>query len=68
MTQTVTTQASDEPEILRVFQSKAETKVFYDKISHVYDLLAEHSEGPVRRPCNSANPACLWPSRRLPRN
>ncbi len=35
--------------ILRVFQSKAETKAFYDKISHVYDLLAEHSEGPVRR-------------------
>jgi demethylmenaquinone methyltransferase/2-methoxy-6-polyprenyl-1,4-benzoquinol methylase len=22
---------------------------FYDKISHVYDLLAEHSEGPIRR-------------------
>lgn len=37
------------PEILRVFPSRAETKAFYDKISHVYDLLAEHSEGPVRR-------------------
>ena len=49
MTETATTQASDEPEILRVFQSKAETKAFYDKISHVYDLLADHSEGPVRR-------------------
>jgi demethylmenaquinone methyltransferase/2-methoxy-6-polyprenyl-1,4-benzoquinol methylase len=36
-------------EVLRVFQSKAETKAFYDKISHVYDLLAEHSEGPIRR-------------------
>jgi ubiquinone/menaquinone biosynthesis C-methylase UbiE len=35
--------------IQRVFQSKAETKAFYDKISHVYDLLAEHSEGPIRR-------------------
>jgi demethylmenaquinone methyltransferase/2-methoxy-6-polyprenyl-1,4-benzoquinol methylase len=35
--------------VLRVFQSKAETKAFYDKISHVYDLLPEHSEGPVRR-------------------
>ena len=32
-----------------IFQSKAETKAFYDKISHVYDLLAEHSEGPIRR-------------------
>ena len=49
MTRTATTQATDEPEIQRVFQSKAETKAFYDKISHVYDLLAEHSEGPVRR-------------------
>lgn len=48
-TQTATTGDSDHPEILRVFQSKAETKAFYDKISHVYDLLAEHSEGPVRR-------------------
>ncbi len=35
--------------IQRVFQSRAETKAFYDKISHVYDLLAEHSEGPIRR-------------------
>ena len=49
MTQRATTGARDEKEILRVFQSKAETKAFYDKISHVYDLLSEHSEGPVRR-------------------
>jgi ubiquinone/menaquinone biosynthesis C-methylase UbiE len=49
MTQTATTQATEAPEIQRVFQTKAETKAFYNKISHVYDLLAEHSEGPVRR-------------------
>ncbi len=49
MTQRATTGATDEDEILRVFQSKAETKAFYDKISHVYDLLSEHNEGPVRR-------------------
>ena len=49
MTQAATTQSKDAPEIHRVFQSKAETKAFYDKISHVYDLLAEHSEGPIRR-------------------
>ena len=49
MTQTATTQEHNEPEIQRVFQSKAETKAFYNKISHVYDLLAEHSEGPMRR-------------------
>jgi len=38
-----------EPDILRVFQSKSETKAFYNKIAKVYDLLAEHSEGPVRQ-------------------
>jgi demethylmenaquinone methyltransferase/2-methoxy-6-polyprenyl-1,4-benzoquinol methylase len=33
--------------VLRVLQSREETRAFYDKISGVYDLLAEHSEGPV---------------------
>jgi demethylmenaquinone methyltransferase/2-methoxy-6-polyprenyl-1,4-benzoquinol methylase len=37
-----------EPGIQRVFQSKSETRAFYNKIAKVYDLLAEHSEGPVR--------------------
>ncbi len=49
MTQAVIIPDAGRQEILRVFQSKAETKAFYDKISPVYDLLAEHSEGPVRR-------------------
>ncbi len=49
MTQTACVEETDRPEIQRVFQSKSETKAFYDKISRVYDLLAEHSEGPVRR-------------------
>jgi demethylmenaquinone methyltransferase/2-methoxy-6-polyprenyl-1,4-benzoquinol methylase len=42
---------SDEsqPGVLRVLTSKAQTRAFYDKISRVYDLLAEHSEAPVRR-------------------
>jgi hypothetical protein len=35
--------------ILRVFQSKDETRAFYNKISKVYDLLAERSEEPIRR-------------------
>jgi ubiquinone/menaquinone biosynthesis C-methylase UbiE len=35
--------------VLRVLQSKDEMRAFYDKISAVYDLLAEHSEGPVRQ-------------------
>jgi ubiquinone/menaquinone biosynthesis C-methylase UbiE len=34
--------------VLRVLQSKDETKAFYNKIAAVYDLLSEHSEGPVR--------------------
>ena len=46
--------SSDQPErqpsgVLRVLQSKDETRAYYDKISAVYDLLAERSEGPVRQ-------------------
>ncbi len=37
-----------EPDVLRVLQTKEETKAFYDKIAKVYDLLAEHSEQPMR--------------------
>ena len=37
-----------EPGVLRVLQTKSETKAFYDKIAKVYDLLAEHSERPMR--------------------
>lgn len=33
--------------VLRVLQSRSETRAFYDKISGVYDLLSEGSEGPV---------------------
>jgi len=33
--------------ILRVFQSKDETKGFYNKIARFYDLMAERSEGPI---------------------
>lgn len=37
-----------EPGVLRVFQSREETKAFYNKIARVYDLLAERSEQPMR--------------------
>ena len=37
-----------EPDVLRVFQSRAETKAYYNKIAKVYDLLAEHAEQPMR--------------------
>jgi demethylmenaquinone methyltransferase/2-methoxy-6-polyprenyl-1,4-benzoquinol methylase len=37
-----------EPGVLRVLQSKSETKAFYNKIAKVYDLLSEHSERPMR--------------------
>lgn len=36
-------------DILRVFQTKAQTRAFYDRISRVYDLLADRSEAPIRR-------------------
>lgn len=38
-----------QPGVLRVLQSKEETKAFYNKIAKVYDTLAEHSEAPVRK-------------------
>ncbi len=38
-----------QPGILRVLQTKEETKAFYNKIAKVYDFLAEHSEEPVRK-------------------
>lgn len=38
----------DAGEVLRVFQTKDETRAFYDKISPVYDVLAERSERPMR--------------------
>jgi demethylmenaquinone methyltransferase/2-methoxy-6-polyprenyl-1,4-benzoquinol methylase len=37
-----------EPGVLRVLQTREETRRFYDKIAHVYDLLAEGSEQPMR--------------------
>jgi demethylmenaquinone methyltransferase/2-methoxy-6-polyprenyl-1,4-benzoquinol methylase len=39
----------NQPGVLRVFQTKAESKAFYNKISPVYDLLSDRSEAPVRR-------------------
>jgi demethylmenaquinone methyltransferase/2-methoxy-6-polyprenyl-1,4-benzoquinol methylase len=39
---------SDQPDVLRVLQSKDEIRAYYDKIAKVYDLLAERSEGPMR--------------------
>jgi ubiquinone/menaquinone biosynthesis C-methylase UbiE len=37
-----------QPGVLRVLQTREETKAFYNKIAKVYDILAEHSEAPVR--------------------
>ncbi len=39
----------EQPSILRVFETKDQTKAFYNKISHVYDLLSERSEAPMRK-------------------
>ena len=34
---------------LRVFQTKGQTRAFYNKISRFYDLLSDRSEAPMRR-------------------
>jgi demethylmenaquinone methyltransferase/2-methoxy-6-polyprenyl-1,4-benzoquinol methylase len=49
MNTTISGQVGSQPEVLRVLQTKSETKAFYNKISKVYDLLADQSEEPVRR-------------------
>ncbi len=38
-----------EPEVLRVLQTKDATRSYYNKIAKVYDILSEHSEGPLKR-------------------
>jgi ubiquinone/menaquinone biosynthesis C-methylase UbiE len=43
------TRTTDHAPILRVFQSKDQTRAFYNKISSVYDLLSERSEAPMRK-------------------
>src|SRR5271170_7153605 len=43
-----TRQGSHTP-ILRVLQSKDQTRAFYNKISRVYDALSERSEAPMRK-------------------
>ena len=48
-----------EPGVLRVLQTKSETKAFYDKIAKVYDLLSEHSERPVREAGLRLLAACM---------
>ncbi len=35
--------------ILRVFDSKEQTRAYYNKISRVYDLLSDRSEAPMRK-------------------
>ncbi len=49
MSATNSEQIGSQPEVLRVLQTKDETKAFYNKISKVYDLLADQSEEPIRQ-------------------
>ena len=35
--------------ILRAFQTKEQTRAFYNKISRIYDLMSERSEAPMRK-------------------
>ena len=39
----------DQPGVLPACQTREQTRTFYDRISGVYDLLAERSEAPIRR-------------------
>jgi len=48
MTRRAGSRGRDEGEVLRVFQTRKETRAFYDRISRFYDLLAERSERPLR--------------------
>lgn len=38
-----------QPGVLRVFNTKDETRRYYDRIAHIYDLMADHSEASVRQ-------------------
>jgi ubiquinone/menaquinone biosynthesis C-methylase UbiE len=38
-----------QPGVLRVFNSKEETRNYYDRIAKIYDLMADHSEAPARQ-------------------
>src|SRR6266508_2744327 len=49
MSERYSVQAEARPEVMRVLQTKDETKAFYNKISKVYDILADQSEAPVRQ-------------------
>jgi ubiquinone/menaquinone biosynthesis C-methylase UbiE len=40
---------ANQARILPVFQSRDQTRAFYNKISRVYDLLSERSEAPMRK-------------------
>ncbi|MCI0391399.1 MAG: methyltransferase domain-containing protein [Acidobacteria bacterium] len=49
MSATNSEQVGSQPEVLRVLQTRDETRAFYNKISKVYDMLADQSEEPVRQ-------------------
>ena len=41
--------AAEKMPVLRVFQSRNQTKAYYNKISRFYDLLSDRSEAPMRK-------------------
>jgi demethylmenaquinone methyltransferase/2-methoxy-6-polyprenyl-1,4-benzoquinol methylase len=49
MTPAPTRQDPAEPGVLRVFNTREQTKRYYDKIAKIYDLMADHSEAPARQ-------------------
>ena len=43
------TASTAERGVLRVLTTKSETQAFYDKIAHIYDLMSEKTEGPLKQ-------------------
>src|SRR5262249_48859517 len=39
----------EQPGVLRVFNSREETRHYYDKIAKIYDMMVDHSEAPIRQ-------------------
>lgn len=49
MTTDPSVQDPAQPGVLRVFNSRDETRKYYDRIARIYDLMADHSEAPARQ-------------------
>ena len=49
MAETAATLDASQPGVQRVFNTREETKRYYDRIAKIYDLMADHNEAPARQ-------------------